>query len=268
MSANRETSEKVYFRDRVRDLDYVCQSCETRAVPQACPSRHHWPSGSLLSCNVMSLPSFVPLLKRTILKMSFCLKVFNSPSSPSACQAHFCVCVRVCRCVRVFISYNLYSRWAHKQEPLRCRWGCWRVCVFPHRYAAIYSQGSCFVTRSLNVAQLRDMLTRCISLQCRGHLYALWPLVPAAWLQGLTKCVPGLFRNCQFFCMRSLSLRGHHGIAGVLQHGQDLNVWCHSWISSIKVARCYKCSTTAVSFRRFRRFRAMVYFAHKIRRQT
>lgn len=127
-------------------------------------------------------------------KNVFLFKGFQQPffllSLPSSL-----VCVGVCVCSSVIIYIAAgpinRNRWDADEDA--------EGRVFPYRHAAIYSQGSCFVTRSLNVAQLRDILTRCASLQCRGHLYTRWPLAPAASLLGLSTCVPGLFRNCQFF---------------------------------------------------------------------
>lgn len=106
--------------------------CET--VPQACLPCHRWPSDSLL-CDVMSFPPFVTLLKRTFLKMSFCLKLLNS--SPSSFAWQQCVCL--------YINNVLYSC-SQKQELLRCRWGCWRAAAF--LFGLYLYTGFCFIIHS------------------------------------------------------------------------------------------------------------------------
>lgn len=89
--------------------------------------RDRWPSDSLL-CDVMSLPPFVSSLKRTFLKMSFCLKVLNSPPSSFAWQRCVCVCVSACVCTLAILDIVL--------PPQKNR-NCWDAdedaegCVFP-----------------------------------------------------------------------------------------------------------------------------------------
>lgn len=59
-------------------------------------------------CEAMLLPLFVSLFKCTVLKMSFCLKVFNSPPFSFAW-----LCVYACVFVRLNISDTVYR---NKQE--------------------------------------------------------------------------------------------------------------------------------------------------------
>lgn len=74
-------------------------------------------------------------------KNVFLFKVFLTALLPPGPSSAVCVSVPGC----LYMSDAAYSC-SQKQELLRCRWGCWRVCIFLRLCTySVYRQGSCFL---------------------------------------------------------------------------------------------------------------------------